>query len=257
MPSSTDKRGPDAAGQRSGQGSGRGSGQGARQSTRQRAAEMRRKEKQRERQRRIAARAGIAVAVLAVGGGVAAIALTGNGGRQTAKVATLPAPNAVGSTALPPWPAPTDVAAAVHSAGLTLLSSEGVVQHYHAHLDVLVNGKAVAVPAAIGIDQKAQSISALHTHDASGVLHIEAPNATSRFTLGQAFDEWGVLLDSTQLGGLTTGGGKTLTTYVNGTKFTGNPAAIELKAHEEIAVVYGDANAKVTAPSSYSFPAGD
>ena len=44
-----------------------------------------------------------------------------------------------------------------------------------------------------------QFIAALHTHDASGIVHIESPDKRD-YTLGQFFDVWGVRLSSTCLG---------------------------------------------------------
>jgi len=91
----------------------------------------------------------------------------------------LPATVAAGGYTAPPWPAPADATAAVNAAGLPMLGREGNVEHIHAHLDVLVDGQAVAVPAGIGIDVHRRTISPLHTHDASGVLHIESPVETT------------------------------------------------------------------------------
>jgi hypothetical protein len=138
----------------------------------------------------------------------------------------------------PPWPAPTGVPAAVRQAGLPLMGSEGSVLHIHAHLDVFVNGQPVPVPADIGIDQSAGTISPLHTHDNSGVLHIESP-VQATFSLAQFFTEWQVSLSASQLGGLRTGNGQELRVYVNGQQVPGNPGALILHGHDVIALVYG------------------
>ena len=166
-----------------------------------------------------------------------------------------PITTAVGRTTLPPWTVPTDVTAAVHKAGLPMLGSEGSTEHIHVHLDILVDGKAVTVPELVGIDENAGTISPLHTHDTSGVIHIESPQV-STFSLGQFFTEWNVTLSATQLGGYTTGNGNTLRAYVNGKLITGDPAAITFTAHDEIALVYGPADAKVTVPSNYNWTSG-
>ena len=100
---------------------------------------------------------------------------------------------AVGGYTTPPWPAPADATAAVNAAGLPMLGREGNVEHIHAHLDVLVDGQAVPVPADIGIDVHRRTISPLHTHDGSGVLHIESP-VKRQFSLGEFFSEWQVSL---------------------------------------------------------------
>src|ERR1700682_4376822 len=120
------------------------------------------------------------------------------------------APNSIPATPItvakgrdspPPWPPPTDLPAAVGQAGLPLMGSEGSVLHIHAYLDVFVNGPPVPVPADIGIDQQAGTISPLHTHDNSGVIHIEPPGQAT-FSLAQFFTEWQVSLSASQLGGL-------------------------------------------------------
>jgi hypothetical protein len=224
--------------------------------TRARVAAARRAEERRERRRRAGfiSVAGVVAAGL-IGG--AAWGIAGHGGSDHAAAATaLPTSAAYGSTtALPPWGAPADATAGARAAGLTVGSAEGTAVHFHTHLDVIVDGKPVTVPADLGIDEQAQELSELHTHDTSGVLHIEAP-AKGRWVLGQLFDEWGVRLDADQVGGLKVGAGKALTAYVDGKMVSGNPATIELTPHREIALVYGPTGAKVTVPSSYNFPSG-
>ena len=171
--------------------------------------------------------------------------------------ATLPTPVAATGGGTPPWPAPVSPDDNISSAGLRLLKQEGTALHFHAHLDVRVNGTAVPVPADLGINTKTQMISEMHTHDSSGVIHIEAPDASRRYVLGQLFDEWGVRLDASHIGGLAAGTGKTLVAYVNGKPVTGDPAQIELTAHEQITLVYGDAGATPSVAASYAFPAGE
>jgi hypothetical protein len=167
-----------------------------------------------------------------------------------------PATVAVGAGTAPPWPAPADAAAAVRAAGLPMLGSEGAVEHIHVHLDVLVDGQAVPVPADIGIDRTGGTISPLHTHDGTGVIHIESP-VKRQFSLGEFFSEWGVSLSADNIGALRAADGKSLRVYVNGTLKTGNPAAITFAPHDEIAVVYGIEQAGESLPAKYDFPAGD
>jgi hypothetical protein len=153
-----------------------------------------------------------------------------------------PSPTA---TAAPVWPAPADATAAVRAAGLTMLAEEGQVLHIHAHLDVFVAGMPVAVPPEIGIDVAARQISPVHTHDDTGVIHIESP-VVRDFTLGQFFAEWRQPLTGNPAGPLTV--------YVAGKPYTGDPAALVLRAHQEIAVVYGTPPPKI--PVDYSFDEG-
>jgi hypothetical protein len=200
----------------------------------------------------------IAVAVLA--GAVALAACgsgSGSGGKDAGAAATTPA--SADNKPAPPssvsWPAPADASARVKAAGLPMLGQEGQVLHIHSHLDVFVDGKAVTVPAEIGIDLVKQQISPLHTHDTSGVVHIESPVKTD-FTLGEFMTEWNVPISKDALGPLKTGGGKELRLYVNGKEQTGDPAALKLVAHDEIAVVYGAPGDTVKVPSSYDWPEG-
>jgi len=195
----------------------------------------------------------VALAVVLI---VAVVNRSSGPNQAEASVPTTPITTASGREVPPPWPAPADPAAAVRAAGLPMLGSEGTVEHIHAHLDVLVDGKPVAVPAGIGIDEAANTISPVHTHDAAGVIHIESPTQAP-FSLAQLFTEWQVALDHNRIGGLTTTGGNTLRAYVNGKEVTGNPAAITLQAHDEIALVYGPVTDHSAVPQTYTWPAGE
>jgi hypothetical protein len=174
---------------------------------------------------------------------------------ETRGLNNAPATTAVGRDTPPPWAAPTDAAAAVRAPGLPMLRQEGNAIHIHAHLDVSVDGKSVAVPGGIGIGWSSQGISPLHTHNASGVIHIESP-VNRAYTLGEFFTEWDVGLATDNVGGLRVGDGKTLRVFVNGAQVTGNPAAVIINAHDEIAVVYGNAQSAGSIPSRYEFPSG-
>src|SRR5690349_1242835 len=130
-----------------------------------------------------------------------------------------------------------------------MLTAEGTVEHIHAHLDVLVDGIPVPVPADIGVDRNRGRISSLHTDDTSGIIHIESP--TNRdFSLGEFFTEWQVSLSTDNIRALHTGNGKVLRVFVNGTPRPGNPAAITLAAHDEIAILYGTPRPGETPPRS-------
>src|SRR5213078_4647809 len=119
----------------------------------------------------------------------------GGSGTSTPKAATKLAVN----TGKAPWPTPTDVPERVDEAGLPHSATEYLTIHYHAHLDVFVNGKSEPVAASIGrVDN--ELFSPLHTHATSGLVHIEAPSA-QRITLRQLFTEWGVRLTDECVGG--------------------------------------------------------
>lgn len=225
----------------------------------ERAAAARQAREQAERRRRqvrrrwaIGAGAGAAVAGLVTLG-----ALTGT---QTTPTSHGPvdhaqhATNAAGGrTDAPPWSNAADPYAATRAAGIEMAASEGTAEHYHAHLDVLVDGVPVPVAAGIGVDMRRQLMSPLHTHDGDGLIHVESPTRGTAFYLGQLFREWDVALDATRLGGLRVDATHTLTAYVNGVKVDGDPASIRIAADQEIAIVYGPAGQVPQVPSTFDF----
>jgi hypothetical protein len=172
--------------------------------------------------------------------------------KPTAAMPSTPASVGTGRDTPPPWHVPADASAAVAAAGLPMLGEEGSALHIHAHLDIFVDGKAVEVPPDIGIDEAKHQISPLHTHDPSGVIHVESPTQ-AEFTLGQFFSEWQVKLTADQLGGLRADGTNLLKVYVNGKPYTGSPGSVVLHPHDEIAVVYGTAAQQQHPPSTYHF----
>jgi len=175
---------------------------------------------------------------------------------ESASLQNPPATVAKGAETMPPWPAPADARGAVAAAGLPMLGSEGSAEHIHAHLDVLVDGQPVPVPANLGVDTRRGTMSPLHTHDGSGVIHVESP-VKRQFSLGEVFTVWQVSLSSDNVGALRAADGKVVRVFVNGTPQAGNPAAIMLDPRAEIAVVYGAPRPGETIPSKYDFPEGD
>jgi hypothetical protein len=197
--------------------------------------------------------AGVAVFALAV-----TVVVVLNRPDPAAPVAAAPTPtvSAPGRTSNPPWDAPADASAAVAATGLPMLGEEGNAVHIHAHLDIIVNAAPLQVPADIGVDEARQKISPLHSHDTTGVIHIESPTKPATFTLGQFFAEWQVSLSADHLGGLTADGTHHLKVYVNGTLHDGDPAGIVLEAHDEIAIVYGTDAQQTTVPHTYQWSNG-
>lgn len=116
-------------------------------------------------------------------------------------------------------------------------NDEVVTYHEHAHLAILDRGKAVTVPAQIGIVDDT-CLYWLHTHDDSGEIHMEAP-AFKRFTLGQFFDVWGQLLSRHNVAGHRVMPGTSMRVYVNGRRFQGNPRSIPLLRHTQVGIEIG------------------
>ena len=142
---------------------------------------------------------------------------------------------------------------------LSSLGMQGTALHIHQHLDIFINGKHVTVPALIGIYANGDPSQGgffveLHTHDSSGIIHVEAPKKGT-FTLGQFFGVWGLRLSKQCIGGYCATPGKPLKFYVSGKQILGNPNNVVLRNHEEIAVAYGTPPKKI--PSSYDWgPSG-
>lgn len=121
----------------------------------------------------------------------------------------------------------------IRGTGLLVLADEGTGEHFHAHLDVYIDGKTVNVPAGIGFEDLTQGQtggrSPVHTHDTSGIIHVEAETPGERFTLAQFLREWGVLAESGTIGGHPAG---ERSVFVNGTRSEGTPETVVLHPKE-------------------------
>jgi hypothetical protein len=132
--------------------------------------------------------------------------------------------------------------------GIQCNSNEQAAYHIHAHLSIYVNGTLRPVPAGIGIVEPANQASAgqaefdsatscyywMHTHAEDGVIHVEAPNETT-YTLGNFFALWQQTLTAGQVGSEH----GTVTAYLDGKVFTGDPSTIPLTSHADIQLDVG------------------
>jgi hypothetical protein len=168
---------------------------------------------------------------LAIGLAVVALCGCGSANDTTATSATAPATTSNGAPAID---------------GIRC-QPEHLESHYHAHLTLLRDGTHVQVPAYIGIDFKHQCLYWLHTHDATGIMHIESPD-TRTYTLGEFFDVWGQPLSKTQAASLN----GNLKVFVGNREYAGDPRKIVLKPHELITVEQG----KLVEPPPFTFPPG-
>ena len=217
-----------------------------------RRARRRRQEAARVRRRRLGIAAVLAVVLVAGVGGLAVSAA--NRDRQPA---TSPGPLAGLQTGPAPWGANTaDLAERLRAIGIPALSPmEGTAVHIHQHLDLYVDGRKVLVPAGIGIDP-AVGYAPLHTHDPSGVIHVESPTVRT-YTLGEFFAVWGVRITPSCLGGYCAGGGRQLRLFVDGRADRGDPTTLALAPHQELVVAFGTAaQLPSPIPSTYQFPPG-
>lgn len=120
--------------------------------------------------------------------------------------------------------------------------SEQLTYHVHAHLSLYINGRPVTVPAYVGIDNNNQCFYWLHTHDVTGVIHIEAPQQGT-YTLGTFFHLWDQRFS--QLGYPQqlnqTAGWKV---YVNGQPYNGDFDSLALSPHMLITMAYNTPDAQ-------------
>jgi hypothetical protein len=195
---------------------------------------------ERARRNRTIAIAGIVIVGAAI---VAGVALTSNGGETTGTAA--PSRLTGLMTGPQPWSANLDTL----DQRLREIQLPGfgnpLAVHEHSHLDLFVNGSSVAVPADIGFGPDAAA--SLHTHDTTGVVHLESNQADATFTLGEFFDVWGLRLTSSCIGGYCDSGDRTLRLFLDGKPYEGDPRSLELRDREEIVVTYGT-NDEVPSP---------
>jgi hypothetical protein len=181
----------------------------------------------------------------------------------TGSASTSVAPPAVGinystlpglQTGPVPWAADdgSTLRARLDRLGLPVLGAEQLDYHIHVHLDIFVHGVHIPVPPLIGIDVTDEFLTVLHTHDASGVVHIESAS-NNNYQLGKFFGVWGVRLNANCIGRYCASGGTSrLRTWVNGQPYDRNPATITLQRHEEIVLTVG-AKADVPRPIAHRF----
>ncbi len=152
-----------------------------------------------------------------------------------------------------PWVAETaHLGERLSAIGLPGLAEEGTVLHTHQHLDIFIDGAHTDVPAEIGIGTG--FISPIHTHDATGIIHVESPTLQA-YSLGQFFDIWGLRFTNECIGGYCASESKSLRVYVNGELYQGDPRQIALEAHQEIVIAYGTPTELPNPiPKAYEFP---
>jgi hypothetical protein len=142
--------------------------------------------------------------------------------------------------------------------GIEGSSREMLKVHVHAHLALINKGQQIAIPYGIGIVKPfevnngfvgvGRGIYWLHTHDATGIIHVESPDDRS-YTLGNFFDIWGQPLTSREVAGLK----GVVRAFVDGKPYAGDPRNIVLGAHTQITLQVG---APIVTPPVYVFPAG-
>jgi hypothetical protein len=105
---------------------------------------------------------------------------------------------------------------------------------------MIIKGQPFPIPANIGIAHDARCLYWLHTHDRSGVIHIESPQKET-FSLGTFFHLWkGQFAELRYPPELDLRSGWQV--YVNGYAYRGNFTAIPLQSHVLITMAYRSPN---------------
>jgi hypothetical protein len=138
----------------------------------------------------------------------------------------------------PPWTNNTDqLEARLADLKLPELSDAPGALHHHVQLDIYVDGQPVEVPANIGLSQ--QAASPLHTHDPTGLVHVESADPNFQPVLGQFMDVWGPYMTTTCLGDTCNDGDRQLRVFVNGDRYTGDPTLLPLTDQLVVVVTFG------------------
>jgi hypothetical protein len=79
-----------------------------------------------------------------------------------------------------------------------MVVGDSVVTHFHPHLTIMIGNKQQTIPTGIGVLGD-KGVLPIHTHDSSGILHVETivPNMT--FRLKDFFAIWGQTFTSTDI----------------------------------------------------------
>ena len=161
-----------------------------------------------------------------------------------------------------PWaPEYEHLKARLDGAGIPALKVEGTGQDLHAYLLISVHGKPATVPPLIGVNGREEAgrivddgfVSPLHTHDATGLIHVHAHDQRP-YTVGEIFDVWGVRFTEDCLAGYCAEGDNRLRVYVNGEE-ADDARATRLANQQVIVVVFGT-EAEVPSSIPDKFPGG-
>jgi hypothetical protein len=108
--------------------------------------------------------------------------------------------------------------------------------HQHVRLVVYLGTERVVIPSGVGIDLGGERI--IHTHDESGILHIE-DNKVREYSLGDFFELWGKPLSSDCLLDYCSNETHKVWVFLNGELWEGDPNKVPLLGGSEIILVYG------------------
>jgi hypothetical protein len=199
--------------------------------------------------------AAIVIAAIAI---VAAIVLTRGDSSSSGSGGTAPVITERNSTAkFDPvsqgtWPPNYDhLQQAIAAMGLPASSTTMAYQtHFHVHITLYVDGNKTPVPSQVGIDPSTQTLAAIHTHDDTGIIHMEAGEKNFAPPLQDVFNIWGVRFSGQCIGGYCGG----VEMWVNGHPNT-QLGSYVLHEHDVITIVEGAQPAGFKPDTTYPWAA--
>jgi hypothetical protein len=203
--------------------------------------EIQRKQSARKRNRTVTLVAVVVLAAVAIG---LVVLLGGNGDGTTATPTpsgvTIPDPATLPGILQTPPPWDNNLAQANERlADLGLPELSDTILHHHVHLWIYVDGQPVVVPMEVGYSQALQVFSPLHTHDATGLVHVESADPNFQPVLAQFMDVWGVYFTQTCLGDACNDGDRQLRVFLNGEEYTGDPTLLPLTDQAAVVITMG------------------
>ena len=203
--------------------------------------EIQRKQSARKRNRTATLIAVVVLAAVAIG---LVVLFGGDGGNTSASPApsgaTIPDPATLPGIMQTPPPWSNNVAQLPERLALLSLpalnDAPGAL-HHHIRLWMYVDGQPVAVPANIGLSP--QAASPLHTHDETGLVHVESADPDFQPVLAQFMDVWGLYLTQTCLGDACNDGDRQLRVFLDGQAYTGDPTLLPLTDQAALVITMG------------------
>jgi hypothetical protein len=128
-----------------------------------------------------------------------------------------------------------------------------LAMHIHVHLTILINGHKQVIPANIGA-RLPLGFLPLHTHDASGIIHVES-SLVRTFHLDDFFAIGGQTFNRHEILGRTTNRNQRITMTVDG-RVTHQFQNWVLHEHDDIVISFGPKSAPLPKVPPFKFPSG-
>lgn len=202
--------------------------------------DIQRKQAARSRNRKISLIVGVALGALVIG----LLLVLNQGGGETASSTppgvVLPDPATLPGIMQkpPPWSNNLDQAnQRLAALGLPTLSE--TILHHHVRMYIYVDGHPAVIPAEVGYSQAQQVFSPLHTHDETGIVHVESADPNFQPVLGQFMDVWGLYFTPECIGNQCASGDRQIRVFIDGQPYTGDPTLVPLNDQSTVVITMG------------------